>query len=594
MRSPQKPKRRTQTSRIFSLSAPVDGLNARDPLAKMKPTDALQLDNFFCTPYDVSVRKGYSISNAGAASDVNTLASYTSALGFSTLFAWASDKAYNLTTATIGTVGTPVLSGLSNSIFQTLTYGTSGGIFLVCVNGSDLPLVWNGTVWNNIQGAAFSTTVTSLTSVGLTATANMASPHLLSTGMSVTVTGYTPAGYNGTYVITVTGANTFTYTLAGALGVTTISGTIAPVVNLAITGVDPARFIHVAAFKSRLWFVEKQSQKVWYLPASSIGGAASAIDFTTLFTNGGYLMAMGNWSLDAGYGVDDYAVFVSSKGQAVVYKGTDPATAATWALVGVYNIGSPIGRRCFEKYAGDLTLINNDGLVLLSQALMSTRVNSKTVMTDKVQSAIGQDIANYSTNFGWQTILFPKENMLLLNVPVTISRSIQYVMNTISGAWSIYSNWDARCWCLHGDDIYFGGSNFVAKAWDTNADNGANINFEAQQSFNACGSLHNKKVNMIRPIISTDGQPTISIGINVDYDTSDPTGIPTFTPISTGAWDSSLWDTGLWAGDLSINKSWQTSFAIGYTLSPHLKGATRTYEVHWATTDLMIVDGGLL
>ncbi|MBY5587898.1 hypothetical protein HFO49_10465 [Rhizobium leguminosarum] len=72
------------------------------------------------------------------------------------------------------------------------------------------------------------TTVTrniTLTSVGTTATATMATGlNGLETGQTVSISNATPTAYNGSYVITVTGANTFTYTFAG--GTSPATGTI--------------------------------------------------------------------------------------------------------------------------------------------------------------------------------------------------------------------------------------------------------------------------------------------------------------------------------------------------------------------------------
>jgi hypothetical protein len=66
--------------------------------------------------------------------------------------------------------------------------------------------------------------LSSLTSVGATATATTAAPHGLITGDSVTISGATPSSYNGSYSITVTGASTFTYTFA--TGASPATGTI--------------------------------------------------------------------------------------------------------------------------------------------------------------------------------------------------------------------------------------------------------------------------------------------------------------------------------------------------------------------------------
>jgi hypothetical protein len=59
------------------------------------------------------------------------------------------------------------------------------------------------------DGAAIST----ITNVTTTATLTTATAHGRSTGNTVTVFGASPSAYNGTFVITVTGANTFTYTM---------------------------------------------------------------------------------------------------------------------------------------------------------------------------------------------------------------------------------------------------------------------------------------------------------------------------------------------------------------------------------------------
>ena len=59
--------------------------------------------------------------------------------------------------------------------------------------------------------------VSSITRSGTTATATTAVVHNLQSGANVTIAGASPAGYNGTFTVTVTGASTFTYTVANTL-----------------------------------------------------------------------------------------------------------------------------------------------------------------------------------------------------------------------------------------------------------------------------------------------------------------------------------------------------------------------------------------
>ena len=56
-------------------------------------------------------------------------------------------------------------------------------------------------------------TISTITFVTTTATLTTATAHNLNTGNTVFITGTTPAAYSGTFVITVTGTTTFTYTM---------------------------------------------------------------------------------------------------------------------------------------------------------------------------------------------------------------------------------------------------------------------------------------------------------------------------------------------------------------------------------------------
>jgi hypothetical protein len=40
---------------------------------------------------------------------------------------------------------------------------------------------------------------------------------------------------------------------------------------------------NITLFKNRIWFIEKNTLKAWYLPTSSIGGAAQYIDLSSPF-----------------------------------------------------------------------------------------------------------------------------------------------------------------------------------------------------------------------------------------------------------------------------------------------------------------------
>ena len=364
----------------------------------------------------------------------------------------------------------------------------------------------------------------------------------------------------------------------------------------AITGVTSSNLKNPILFMNRQWFIEKNSLKVWYLPTQSIGGAAAALDISAYMTKGGYIVSHGTWTIDAGNGVNDHYVIMTSRGQVIVYQGTDPTSTTTWSMVGVWDIGSPLGERSLYKYSGDMLVASQDGIVPMSAALQSSRVNPKVALTDKIQFAISAAASDYGNNFGWQMIYVPQINQLWLNVPVQEGvNQQQFVMNTITGAWCNYTGWEANCWELLGDDPYFGGNGFVGRAWYGYSDNGSNINAFGLQSFNNfnnAGTL--KRFTMSRPILRTNGTPAIYAGVNVDFNTSDPTATLNFAATNYAVWDSGKWDVSAWGGDLNISQQWQGLNGVGYYGAPIVKVATANIQVKWVSTDIVIEGGAIL
>ena len=572
-----------------SMASPIGGWNARDSLAEMNPLDAVTLENWFPTPSDLTLRKGYSKHSTGITGTVHSLMNYAG-LTEQKLFAAAGTSIYNVTSSPATAVHT-----ITNDKFQHVMMSTAGGDFLVMCNGADPVTLYNGTHWIKVATTTTAQTISTITHVGTTATLTTAAAHGLITGNQVTITGATESNYNGTYVITVTGSTTFTYVMASAP--TSDATVVGSYTILGITGVNSNTFINVNLFKNRLWFTQKDTMKIWYLPVDSVGGAATAIDFGGIARMGGYLQAMGTWTLDAGQGADDYAVFVTNMGEIMVYNGTDPSTAATWALKGVWQLGQTFARRCFFKWSGDLLLLTQDGLVPLASALQSSRLDPRVNLTDKIYYAVSQAATAYSTVFGWQINYFASENMLILNIP-NDSGYDQYVMHTITKSWAKFTNIPAVCFEIHNDRMYFGSNAFVGKFYDTNSDAGTNITATVQQAysyFEARGQL--KRFTMIRPIFLTSGGvPSIAAGVNIDFDTQNVTGAVTFNPatVVAGTWDLSTWDNANWGGGLQVNKIWQGVTGLGYAAGVYMTVASQNIEVHWASTDYVMERGGVI
>ena len=384
---------------------------------------------------------------------------------------------------------------------------------------------------------------------------------------------------------------------------TAFTQTASPAAPGQVSGTNPNNWSYVLSHQQRLWFIEKESTRCGYLPIQSLGGAAQILDFGAYFPRGGKLVAIAGWSLDSGAGMQEHFVAISSAGDVVIYTGYDPSTAGTWSLAGTYQMGSPVGSNPFAKIGGDLLVITQDGLVPLSKALQSARVNNSIAVSNNIDSLINSYITSYSSLSGWQVINYPGHNTLVLNVPqVDKSSNLQLVMSTITGGWSQFKGIPAQCWAVFNDELYFGGYGMVGKAFSGYTDNagfdgagGTAVIATTQQAFSYFETPGTKKkFNMVRPVIMSTAAPTITVGCNVDYDMTPLQGAP--VPVANaavGLWDFAYWDSAVWGGQTFTFQNWQPISAVGYAASLTIS-ISSTVETTWVSADWIIEKGGTI
>tara|TARA_Y100000310_G_scaffold67277_1_gene62564 strand:- start:5666 stop:7195 length:1530 start_codon:yes stop_codon:yes gene_type:complete len=495
-----------------SLPPPVGGWDTRESLADMPETHAIILDNFFPLTDKVGLRRGHSSHVTGmTAADVETLIEYVPKTGSGQLFAANSGGIYNVTAA--GAVGAAVSSGHSNNRWQHVNLGTSAGQFVRLFNGTDTPLLYDGSTW----------------------------------------------------------------------------------ATTAITGPTAANLIWGNLHQRRLWVGEEDSLSAWYLAANAVSGAATEFSLAGIARLGGYIMAMGTWTRDAGDGMDDVACFYTSEGEVIVYAGTDPSDATLWSLVGVFRIGKPIGRRCFVKAGSDLILVTQDGFVPLSGILTLDRSQTRLVaLSDQIAQAVNTAVRLYGTNFGWQPILYPRGTMLIFNIPISSLKSHQYVFNTLTGAPSRFTGINAVCFGMLNDELYFGGHDGVVYKFDDGtSDNTANIEADAMQAFSYFGQPNaSKAFKEIEPIFQSDGNPNAAIDLNVDFQKKQPTGVAAASAVSAGTWGISKWGIGRWGTADQVYSGWRGVRGVGRAASTRIRINTTTANPNWVATNVRYIPGG--
>lgn len=415
----------------------------------------------------------------------------------------------------------------------------------------------------------------------------------VTTGGSVTqdVTSLTSDRWQ--HVMFANSAGHFLYIVNGQDAPRYYNGTSWSTPTITGSGLTASNLINVNVYKRALYFIEKNSMRFWYFPVDTISGAITSFDIGPLCRDGGHLVAMGTWTIDGGDGIDDYAVFITSQGEVVIYQGTDPSNAAKWAHVGTYKLGAPIGNRCMMKLGSDLVIITKDGFIGLGNALPSARISDRAAYSDKISGILRETINAKHLNFGWQGIVYPESNMVVFNIPVSeLVTSYQYVANTNTGAWCRFIGINAFCWETYNDGLYFGGSDYVYQAETGLNDDDQDITTDAETAFfyfSKRGIL--KKPHMVQPVLSVDGTIDVSMIVNTDFAENIPDAAPSFTSTVGASWDDAEWDAASWAAGVEVNKAWQSVNGLGDCASVRMRTSSNNGSISWQALQWITEDG---
>lgn len=508
----RQPRRRSQAAQV-SIDAPINGIIESLPPGGKRGRDAEVLENWLPTLRGLAVRGGTQ-EHADISSEVLTMATYASS-GSQQMFATTASEIYEVTSS--ATAASAQVTGLTSGYWSFVQIGTSGGDFLIGVNGSDSARQFDGTSWSTVSG---------------------------------------------------------------------------------ITGVTTSSLNYVWTHINRLFFIEEQTLKVWYLPSGSIGGAASDLNLAGVFQRGGDLLFGGTWSLDSGDGMDDKCVFVTTQGEVAIYSGSDPSDAATWALEGLFEIGKPLSPRGHIRVGGDLLIATDDGIIPLSSVFtkdasdLSLAAVSRPIQTTwKLEADRASDYLQLIKWTGGETML-----AILPGVDRVLSANLK------TGAWAVQTGWSGNCAAELSNGVYVGTTTGVVKQIDiTGADMGAPFTAKVLGAFQDFGDpIRIKAASMMRGRYLADSEFDADYSVSVDF-TPDFPASPAAVPNSPDVlvWGSGNWGEKVWSkapGDATtgVLDSWVSVAGVGQEVAPGVQitsGGSTKMSVELVGID-MIVDGG--
>lgn len=560
MRTPARAKtgNRARVSAEQTIIAPTKGWYVGTNMAAAPEGTAYLLENAFPQIDYVRARGGCTsfATGLGSTTAINSVLVYTAAAS-AKMFAAGGGKIWDVTAG--GAIASPAASGFSSDYWEPLNYSNTAGAFLLAANGVD-PVQY-------LTPAGWAHSVTGDTVSGSPTVSNVTPTTFLAIGQAITGTnipiGTTISGISGS---TVTISANATATATGSA--LTASPATYPVT--AMTGLSDGPFAHMWLYKSRIWGVCANSMNAYYLDPFAIGGAVHQFPLGAYFKHGGYLLAGGQWAIDSNSGLFQACIFISSEGEVLMYVGDYPG--GTFSLQGQYKIAKPLGRRCLMPAGGDLLIMTEDGIVPMSKVESLDQVALENVaVTQPIMPEWRNAVVNRTGLMGWQILPWPIQQMAVINLPkVSPTDKTQYVANSRTGAWARYVGWDANCFGVFQNNLYFGTSDGrVMRAEDSGSDDGNPYTVAIFPSYSALGAPGIiKQVKTVKTYLWTNFNSITQYTVNVNFSTNVPSA-PVQSTISntTALWDVALWDVDVWPGAATDATGWLGVSGVGTAIA---------------------------
>lgn len=594
--APKNPARRTATNQKYS--APSAGWIANQNLDSPETgTGAFLLDNWFPTATGCTVRRGTQIyaTLGGGDQPVTAIFDYNNGNN-KRLFASTATTIYDITNITspinyqlstgddeivtdegdylgqLSTGGMEVAIGQTGGDWVTTQFATSGGTYLIAVNGQDSMQLFDGDEWFAIddgdifmllydaETAAF---VENETLTGGTSGATASIVHVEDSGATGVL-----------YITDVVGTFQNNEIISSASGSATADGTPQPY-YVGITGVDTSLLSYVWIYKNRLYFIQKDSFSVWYLDVDSISGPATEFRMGGEYSEGGKLLMGAGWSLDTSGdgGLSEQCVFISDEGQVVAYQGLSPEPDQGWSRVGGYKIGKPLGPLAWMRAGGDLIIATDIGYVPLSQAVNRDIAALSPVAVSYPIETAWNELVDARRSEPWHCAIWPEQQMVIVAVPTVVNETpVAVIANARTGAWARFTGWDMRCLCVYDGRLFFGSENGrVVEAYVTGMDEGVPFTASIVPQFIDMGSPASLKISTIgRAVIRGSTPVNAQVSAHKDYVVNLPPP-PDARPLPTDSvWGGAIWGTSQWGGraEKSIQTEWRSISAAGYALAP--------------------------
>ncbi len=340
----------------------------------------------------------------------------------------------------------------------------------------------------------------------------------------------------------------------------------------AFTGVDTSTLNIVTLYKSRLYFIQKNSTYLYYGTTYGVAGALTQLDVGANMSYGGSLIALGIWTQQVYNGLLQFLVVVTSEGEVLFYQGSNPGDSTNWSLLGTAKLSAPLGGdRCVRQIGGDLAIMTTDGVVPASQAIVldpaATDIKSLTAHITPTWLETVQDVPPATA--GWQFMTFAARRMAIVHVPDPAG-VYQFVMNTETQAWTKFSGLNATCWGVWEGGLYFGdtGGN-VWQAEYGSIDGTSPIDCQGVGAWARGDGITQNMPTIITIDANMASYGALYGSVSVDYTYNLPLAVATAGSSTIPAeWGIADWGIATWPGPASVRLIAPANAGSGIAMAP--------------------------
>ncbi len=162
--------------------------------------------------------------------------------------------------------------------------------------------------------------------------------------------------------------------------------------------------------------------------------------------------------------------------------------------------------------------MTNEGYLTISSLLPLSFGKDNSSLNQFIKGAASAAVASNPLGFGWQVVVSPADNLLVVNVPQTNNVFVQHVLNVNTYAWCRFTGFNSRCWCTFGQSLYFGSTNGTVYLYGPEyTDGGSDVVSVYQSPYLSLSGGAPARVTAFRPRARIDGGLTLTVSKSTDF-----------------------------------------------------------------------------